>query len=72
MYESVFAPTGRIESVRVLLAIASVYRLQTAKFDITTFFLTGDIDMVLSKSAKTRKIEKILKACISFWVIARF
>jgi hypothetical protein len=26
-YESVFAPTGRIESVRVLLAIASVYRL---------------------------------------------
>ena len=44
-YESVFSPTGRIESVRILLAIASIYRMETAKFDITTFFLTGDIDM---------------------------
>ena len=44
-YESLFAPTGRIESVRILLAITSIYRMKTAKFDITTFFLTGDIDM---------------------------
>ena len=44
-YESVFAPTGRIETVRILLAITSIYRMKTTKFDITTFFLTGDIDM---------------------------
>ena len=44
-YDIVFAPTGRIESVRILLALASIHRLKVTKFDITTFFLTGEIDM---------------------------
>ena len=46
-YDSVFAPTGRIESVRILLCLASIYLLKISKFDIATFFLTGDIDKTL-------------------------
>jgi hypothetical protein len=44
-YDIVFAPTGRIESVRILLCLASIHRMKISKFDITTFFLTGEIDM---------------------------
>jgi hypothetical protein len=54
-YDIVFAPTGRIESVRILLALASIYRMKVAKFDITTFFLTGEIDMDVYSNLKGTK-----------------
>ena len=59
-YDIVFAPTGRIESVRILLCLASMhsYRMKISKFDITTFFLTGEIDMDVYVQQLTRRVRR--------------
>ena len=43
-YFDTFAPVARISSIRVLLALASVYKLVIHQMDVKTAFLNGDLE----------------------------
>ncbi|UYV79065.1 hypothetical protein LAZ67_17000981, partial [Cordylochernes scorpioides] len=43
-YKETFAPVVRYDSVRVLLALATVMDMEIMQFDIKTAFLNGDLD----------------------------
>jgi len=43
-YLDTFAPVTRISSVRVLIALASIYKLVIHQMDVKTTFLNGDLE----------------------------
>ncbi|KAG5527251.1 hypothetical protein RHGRI_028223 [Rhododendron griersonianum] len=43
-YFDTYAPVARITSIRILMALASIYHLQIHQMDVKTAFLNGDID----------------------------
>ena len=43
-YFDTYAPVARIASIRVLLALASIFNLYVHKMDVKTPFLNGDLD----------------------------
>ena len=43
-YFDTYAPVARITSIRVLLALASIYKLIVHQIDVKTAFLNGDLD----------------------------
>uniref|UniRef100_A0A2N9I1Q4 Uncharacterized protein n=1 Tax=Fagus sylvatica TaxID=28930 RepID=A0A2N9I1Q4_FAGSY len=69
-YFDTYAPVARITSIRVLIALASIYKLVVHQMDVKTAFLNGDLDeevymdqpegFVLPRSEK--KICKLVKS----------
>lgn len=68
-YIETFAPVARMDSIRVLLAIAAAKDLAIEKFDVSTAFLNGDItddiyveppEGVETKSGECLKLQKAL------------
>ena len=65
-----YAPVARITSIRVLLALASIYKLIVHQRDVKTAFLNGDLneevyveqleDFVLPRNEK--KVCKLVKS----------
>jgi hypothetical protein len=43
-YFDIYAPVARIASIRVLLALASIFSLYVHQMDVKTAFLDGDLD----------------------------
>uniref|UniRef100_A0A2N9EEB8 CCHC-type domain-containing protein n=1 Tax=Fagus sylvatica TaxID=28930 RepID=A0A2N9EEB8_FAGSY len=43
-YFDTYAPVARITSIRVLIALASIYKLVVHQMDVKTAFLNGDLD----------------------------
>ena len=43
-YFDTYAPVARIMSIRVLLALISIYELIAHQMDVKTTFLNGDLD----------------------------
>jgi hypothetical protein len=43
-YFDTYAPVARITSIRVLKALASIYKLVVHQMDVKTAFLNGDLD----------------------------
>jgi hypothetical protein len=43
-YFDTYTPVARIASIRVLLALASIFNLYVHKMDVKTPFLNGDLD----------------------------
>ena len=43
-YFDTYAPVARIASIRVLLALASIFNLYVHQMDVKTAFLDGDLD----------------------------
>ena len=43
-YFDVYAPVARITTIRVLVALASIYKLHIHQMDVKTAFLNGDLD----------------------------
>jgi hypothetical protein len=43
-YFDTYAPVARIASIRVLLALASIYKLVIHQMDVKTAFLNGELD----------------------------
>ena len=43
-YFDTFAPVTRISSIRVLIALASIYKLVIHQMDVKTAFLNGDLE----------------------------
>ena len=43
-YFDTYAPVARIASIRVLLALASIFNLYVHQMDVKTAFLNGDLD----------------------------
>jgi hypothetical protein len=43
-YFDTYAPRVRITSIRVLMALASIYDLYVHQMDVKTIFLNGDLD----------------------------
>ncbi|KAB2634313.1 DNA polymerase zeta catalytic subunit-like [Pyrus ussuriensis x Pyrus communis] len=43
-YFDTYSPVARITSIRLLIAIASVYNLETHQMDVKTTFLNGELD----------------------------
>jgi hypothetical protein len=43
-YFDTYAPVARISTIRVLIALASIYKLQIHQMDVKTAFLNGELD----------------------------
>jgi hypothetical protein len=43
-YFDTYAPVARITSIRVLIALASIYKLVVHQMDVKTAFLNGNLD----------------------------
>lgn len=56
-----FAPVARIESFRLLIALAAKYNLHISQLDITTAYLNGDIDTLLFMETPDLLKEALLK-----------
>ena len=70
-YFDIFAPVTRITSIRVLIALASIYNLVIHQMDVKTTFLNGDLEkgiymeqtkgcVVLGKEKKVCRLVKSL------------
>ena len=49
-FEETFSPTLRYESLRLLLSLATIYRLRLWLLDVITAYLNGDLDKVIYMS----------------------
>ena len=43
-YFDTYAPVARISTIRVLIALASIYKLQIYQMDVKTAFLNGELE----------------------------
>ena len=43
-YLDTYAPVVKLASIRILLAIAAIYRLEIHQMDVVTAFLAGDLE----------------------------
>jgi hypothetical protein len=70
-YFDTFAPVTRISTIRILIAMAAIYKLQIHQMDVKTAFLNGELDeeiymeqpegfVVLGQERKVCKLEKSL------------
>jgi len=57
-YSDTFSPVARYNSARLLLAIAAAKNFELRQFDVSTAFLSGDINETIYMEHVARKLRR--------------